>query len=116
MIRRPPRSTRTDTLFPYTTLFRSLRHPARRGLQAPPGRPGQRPRHLLPPPRGAERPEGRRRLPAAAAAGRQARRRNDLQLATQPGGGDDDRKLAVSGKIVSVRSNPGDLHIIKKKT
>src|SRR3546814_4980992 len=26
MIRRPPRSTRTDTLFPYTTLFRS-RHP-----------------------------------------------------------------------------------------
>src|SRR3546814_18452721 len=28
MIRRPPRSTRTDTLFPYTTLFRS----ARRGV------------------------------------------------------------------------------------
>src|SRR3546814_8211562 len=32
MIRRPPRSTRTDTLFPYTTLFRSVggekqRHP-----------------------------------------------------------------------------------------
>src|SRR3546814_8264921 len=26
MIRRPPRSTRTDTLFPYTTLFRS-KHP-----------------------------------------------------------------------------------------
>src|SRR3546814_7466782 len=25
MIRRPPRSSRTDTLFPYTTLFRSLR-------------------------------------------------------------------------------------------
>src|SRR3546814_2355671 len=25
MIRRPPRSTRTDTLFPYTTLFRALR-------------------------------------------------------------------------------------------
>src|SRR3546814_17201006 len=29
MIRRPPRSTRTDTLFPYTTLFRS---PATNGL------------------------------------------------------------------------------------
>src|SRR3546814_1067220 len=27
MIRRPPSSTRTDTLFPYTTLFRSLRRP-----------------------------------------------------------------------------------------
>src|SRR3546814_12281880 len=26
MIRRPPRSTRTDTLFPYTTLFRSGTH------------------------------------------------------------------------------------------
>src|SRR3546814_18478371 len=27
MIRRPPRSTRTDTLFPYTTLFRSVCQP-----------------------------------------------------------------------------------------
>src|SRR3546814_3170532 len=26
MVRRPPRSTRTDTLFPYTTLFRSCRY------------------------------------------------------------------------------------------
>src|SRR3546814_10924284 len=31
MIRRPPRSTRTDTLFPYTTLFRSLGGLADRG-------------------------------------------------------------------------------------
>src|SRR3546814_5649110 len=30
MIRRPPRSTRTDTLFPYTTLFRSLETFAKR--------------------------------------------------------------------------------------
>src|SRR3546814_19256316 len=29
MIRRPPRSTRTDTLFPYTTLFRSVQYPKR---------------------------------------------------------------------------------------
>src|SRR3546814_20405521 len=28
MIRRPPRSTRTDTLFPYTTLFRSMGYSA----------------------------------------------------------------------------------------
>src|SRR3546814_3556467 len=35
MIRRPPRSTRTDTLFPYTTLFRSTRlTDGRRTLQA----------------------------------------------------------------------------------
>src|SRR3546814_5514451 len=40
MIRRPPRSTRTDTLFPYTTLFRSRDH-QRRLVQHrldPPGR------------------------------------------------------------------------------
>src|SRR3546814_9013199 len=35
MIRRPPRSTRTDTLFPYTTLFRSLR----RRISAAAGKP-----------------------------------------------------------------------------
>src|SRR3546814_10847979 len=33
MIRRPPRSTRTDTLFPYTTLFRSTDHDGRRELR-----------------------------------------------------------------------------------
>src|SRR3546814_1996582 len=47
MIRRPPRSTRTDTLFPYTTLFRSslkagawfcfISSPRRRGIE--PARP-----------------------------------------------------------------------------
>src|SRR3546814_18232668 len=39
MIRRPPRSTRTDTLFPYTTLFRSSDAralPGRRALGAVP--------------------------------------------------------------------------------
>src|SRR3546814_6387856 len=35
MIRRPPRSTRTDTLFPYTTLFRSFRV-VRREIRASP--------------------------------------------------------------------------------
>src|SRR3546814_10847258 len=34
MIRRPPRSTRTDTLFPYTTLFRSLEPDAKGALLA----------------------------------------------------------------------------------
>src|SRR3546814_18482528 len=48
MIRRPPRSTRTDTLFPYTTLFRSEGEGADRGdqggdrlnLSSPPRRRG----------------------------------------------------------------------------
>src|SRR3546814_11792636 len=44
MIRRPPRSTRTDTLFPYTTLFRS--HPRLVGGDFPgPRHPDHRPRH-----------------------------------------------------------------------
>src|SRR3546814_1788320 len=46
MIRRPPRSTRTDTLFPYTTLFRS----PPRHLRAPHDRDPEadRPREHLP--------------------------------------------------------------------
>src|SRR3546814_11399309 len=35
MIRRPPRSTRTDTLFPYTTLFRSADILARKTGESP---------------------------------------------------------------------------------
>src|SRR3546814_15647815 len=54
MIRRPPRSTPTDTLFPYTTLFRSGRDApgtgCRRRLQCPP-----------PPARGAAAQAGRGR-------------------------------------------------------
>src|SRR3546814_2417276 len=41
MIRRPPRSTRTDTLFPYTTLFRSLA-PARGAEREAPAAPAPR--------------------------------------------------------------------------
>src|SRR3546814_1122299 len=48
MIRRPPRSTRTDTLFPYTTLFRS--RPARRIKRT------GRARHKAPEPRGRPHP------------------------------------------------------------
>src|SRR3546814_3284028 len=55
MIRRPPRSTRTDTLFPYTTLFRSTS--ARRfapslHILSPEGERAERDRAL----QGAEKP------------------------------------------------------------
>src|SRR3546814_5611861 len=62
MLRRPPRSTRTDTLFPYTTLFRSCEHlePAgmkvRRLRMARGGRTGGATdsyRHPRPPSRGS---------------------------------------------------------------
>src|SRR3546814_5299259 len=56
MIRRPPRSTRTDTLFPYTTLFRSQGAEDRQGADLPRDadrrRGGQPPRRLH---RGQER-------------------------------------------------------------
>src|SRR3546814_14235396 len=58
MIRRPPRSTRTDTLFPYTTLFRSspatrilgrlLRRSRGDRVLAGPARPPARPAALSP--------------------------------------------------------------------
>src|SRR3546814_4568757 len=56
MIRRPPRSTRTDTLFPYTTLFRS--------------------RHLAPPPRREDR-DG---LPRLWPAGQRADQRRQYRI------------------------------------
>src|SRR3546814_20076991 len=51
MILRPPRSTRTDTLFPYTTLFRSAAHPALLGNALSPvaAAPARRQAALLPP-------------------------------------------------------------------
>src|SRR3546814_6552470 len=60
MIRRPPRSTRTDTRFPYTTLFRSPRRPRRLPRAAAGGRGSRRPEigrradtpHPDPPPQG----------------------------------------------------------------
>src|SRR3546814_6341676 len=41
MIRRPPRSTRTDTLFPYTTLFRSRTGQSKRRIDNCKARTGQ---------------------------------------------------------------------------
>src|SRR3546814_9635493 len=65
MIRRPPRSTRTDTLFPYTTLFRSERHRRPRGGRVP------RPRGRHPRARAREGARG------AGALRRAARRRSE---------------------------------------
>src|SRR3546814_15006439 len=68
MIRRPPRSTRTDTLFPYTTLFRSCRrdeqpwHDLHRG-----GGEGQYPRRPVPPrKKPGLRPRDARKIPRVA--------------------------------------------------
>src|SRR3546814_5344588 len=47
MIRRPPRSTRTDTLFPYTTLFRSRHHQQFHAVLAHNGPDARRPDRQL---------------------------------------------------------------------
>src|SRR3546814_7293965 len=61
MLPRPPRSTRPDTLFPYTTLFRSVRHAAVRC------------QHPRPRPVGGEAGQGRTDPQASGVAAVQAR-------------------------------------------
>src|SRR3546814_17861993 len=112
MIRRPPRSTRTDTLFPYTTLFRSgaglrrsrwqwdRRWSAQRGPAAPPGR---------------RRPQAQPTAPALSS--------NNLKPTATPAASPhpyrsaapQDRKGVVQGKSVSVRVDTGGSRILKKK-
>src|SRR3546814_9910357 len=87
MIRRPPRSTRTDTLFPYTTLFRSRPHHPRiavpgggaRGVAAA-RMAGRRNRPLYPPRRSDRgRDGGKRDLSAVRNAGRSEEHTSELQ-------------------------------------
>src|SRR3546814_5185416 len=77
MIRRPPRSTRTDTLFPYTTLFRSA-------AVDPPGPAGKQARRHGPGPRAAGRtargtPATDRRRGRRARPGRSEEHTSELQ-------------------------------------
>src|SRR3546814_14492887 len=66
MIRRPPRSTRTDTLFPYTTLFRSRPRAPPRDDPGEPRREYVRDRHRGAARRGLCRRLGRDRFRARA--------------------------------------------------
>src|SRR3546814_14500384 len=101
MIRRPPRSTRTDTLFPYTTLFRSIATTVIAGAALaillwphtpPSSAQGEAPPTPRPVVRATSEPA---RAPAHA--------------------GVTDRKSVVYGKSVSVRVDLGGRRIIKKK-
>src|SRR3546814_19984660 len=119
MIRRPPRSTRKDTLFPYTTLFRS------RGAQDR--------QHQVEAFTGAIGPEGLTEvLLVVGKAGiggdvEQTEHANGgideeagegdlrpLQVALEEAVGQRDRKSVVSGKSVSGRVDLGGRRIIKK--
>src|SRR3546814_17985446 len=82
MIRRPPRSTRTDTLFPYTTLFRSRRR------RSPPGAvPDRTARRRRPPGLGAGRAQRPRVPPDRAQAPGAAPGRGTLPAVPAPAGG-----------------------------
>src|SRR3546814_2599705 len=87
MLRRPPRSTRTDTLFPYTTLFRSLGY-GRLRRQLPARRDADPLRELQPdgqvPRPAGDRARPRRRLPGdrplcSEEAGRSEEHTSELQ-------------------------------------
>src|SRR3546814_16801573 len=118
MIRRPPRSTRTDTLFPYTTLSRSracrlcprdvercracAAHPA----AAPLGRAGAEAGRRL----GVARGSGARDPTRSRGGERDADRRLHAGQS-----GRADRKSVGEGKSGSVRVDIGGCRIIKKK-
>src|SRR3546814_14707998 len=129
MIRRPPRSTRTDTLFPYTTLFRSLvdvglvrlahHQPVRQALEVFVGAfrltVGLAPCRLV-----LVRAVRRARvvlfqLAAADLLLRLAPRLGHLDRRLVAGKRLGDRKSVVSGQSVSVRVDLGGTRIIKKK-
>src|SRR3546814_20192738 len=116
MIRRPPRSTRTDTLFPYTTLFRSRRrHDGCRCHGAGAAAVGQ------PWPEGADRARRRgraaeRELFDARSAGHAVPAAVGRALLTKVSArARRDRKRVVTRKSVAVRVNLGGLRLIKKK-
>src|SRR3546814_12473585 len=109
MIRLPPRSTRIDTLFPYTTLFRS-RDSGRRDTAPAAPRPARRP---------ATRPRWCR-WPDARAPRRgtdRASRRGCSRLRRRAHGGSrrGDRKSVVEGKGVAVRLELGGRRILQQK-
>src|SRR3546814_18922635 len=81
MIRRPPRSTRTDTLFPYTTLFRSARR-HRRGQHIADERVGDR---LEPDRRARVGAEAEPIGPRAVAADRAPERAGEARFAGEIG-------------------------------
>src|SRR3546814_17791497 len=117
MIRRPPRSTRTDTLFPYTTLFRSsatnggdslyLPHSQCRREQA--GRESGAGIHHSAA-RKDVRPFSAGAFPYVRGGGLHRFAGASVRIGSYA-----DRKSVVSGKSVSVGVDRGDLRIITKK-
>src|SRR3546814_11983409 len=116
MIRRPPRSTRTDTLFPYTTLFRSSHRdpeqrsglpgtpqPERRGVGQAAGQTGWAGDHAM------------KRLYVIVFVAIAVAALLGVAIAEHSGYVLVDRKSGVVGKSVAVRVDLGGRRIIKKQ-
>src|SRR3546814_13007862 len=100
ILRRPPRSTRTDTLFPYTTLFRSVAvHAGQAGA-----RPAQENRHRA----RFSRCRGRRALRQGHAAGP---RHGKLSIASRPCCRLDSGKSEE--RAIASLFSPGGTHALK---
>src|SRR3546814_21001763 len=95
MRRRPPRSKRTDTLCPYTTLFRSANAVIRRGRGKP------RPFFLYPGDARPSRASGLRRVPAPC---RPLFPRQDIHVLT--------RARAIHGALVATPGRHGTTHLV----
>src|SRR3546814_17601448 len=114
MIRRPPRSTRTDTLFPYTTLFRSDRNDRQRrnrgggGGAAGPARSGRNAGGVR---SGDDRDQrggaGRPRHDQSLSSPARYLHRGDAQYRRTRGARRRNRNTVVYGKSVSVRVDLG---------
>src|SRR3546814_18357239 len=118
MIRRPPRSTRTDTLCPHTTLFRSDRHVSRPKIVKQ--RTQGKSRMKRSSRNYAEGESPRERIVNAArrlfgSKGFYATTTAELAEEASVIVGKIDRKSVVSGRSVSVRVDLGGRRIIKKK-
>src|SRR3546814_19093759 len=128
MIRRPPRSTRTVTLFPYTTLFRSALIKDLGGVgveEIPPpeecGRRVDRMPHKDKPWSSqfgliTQLPCGPLRGPPDRGQHNEGDNKNLAPEDFGRGHKETDRKSVVSGKSVSVRVDLGGRSILKKKT
>src|SRR3546814_14191125 len=121
MIQRPPRSTRTGTPFPYTTLFRSGRRRAgQHRHRRPPGQDGElyaersfdESAELLNLDRQAHEALDQTDIAEHVAGALGEVRVRGLDRGLRPRG---DRKSVVEGKSVSVRVDLGGRGIIKKK-
>src|SRR3546814_2964386 len=109
MIVRPPRSTRTDTLFPYTTLFRSDACGSSSTLAPAASRRGARTSDTCtaPPPRPAPAPPPGRRSPAPAGwPPRRPRRRHGRAASRAPGTAEPGHRRERTGRQVALDRHP----------